>query len=150
MATELSFYLFSLLAKYGIVLIACARPIAPVSLSREPWCLALLGVSKQKVNCYVCKINKIYVTTQFCWKSSLLFYSFNKWITFLLSLWCKTKAILYQVLNKDALKSKILPHLSVAKSGYTLKDYREKVIHNILNMPENRLSMADYCYLCKK
>lgn len=54
-----------------------------------------------------------------------------------------------EVLNKDALKSKILPHLSVAKSGYTLKDYREKVIHNILNMPENKLSMADYCYLCK-
>ena len=54
-----------------------------------------------------------------------------------------------EVLNKDALKSKNLPHLSVAKSGYTLKDYREKIIHNILNMPENRLSMADYCYLCK-
>ena len=57
--------------------------------------------------------------------------------------------LMSEVLHKDTIKPEILPHLSVAKSGYTLNDYREKVIHNILYMPENRLSMADYCNLCK-
>ena len=37
---------------------------------------------------------------------------------------CKTKKntpMMYEVLNKETLKSEILPHLSVAKRGYASK-----------------------------
>ena len=35
---------------------------------------------------------------------------------------------MYEVLNKDTIKSEILPHLSVAKRGYVTKSYLAEAI----------------------
>jgi len=55
---------------------------------------------------------------------------------------------MYEVLDKDTIKSENLPYLSVAKRGYASKGYLAKVIQYILYMPENWLKMADYFCLC--
>ena len=39
---------------------------------------------------------------------------------------------MYEVLGKDAIKSKILPHLSLAKRGYVSKSCLAEVIQYIL------------------
>ena len=51
---------------------------------------------------------------------------------------------MYEVLNKDAMKYEILPHLSVEKRGYVSKGSLTEVIQRILYKPGNWLSMADY------
>ena len=56
--------------------------------------------------------------------------------------------LMYEVLDKDTIKSENLPYLSVAKRGYAPKGYLAKVIQCILYMPENWLQMADYFCLC--
>ena len=55
---------------------------------------------------------------------------------------------MYEVLDKDTIKSENLPYLSVAKRGYAPKGYLAKVIQYILYMPGNWLQMADYFCLC--
>ena len=63
----------------------------------------------------------------------------------------KTKVntpLMYEVLNKDAMKYEILPHLSVEKRGYVSKGNLTEVIQRILYKPGNWLSMADYFCVC--
>ena len=55
---------------------------------------------------------------------------------------------MYEVLNKDAMKYEILPHLSVEKRGYVSKGSLTEVIQRILYKPGNWLSMADYFCVC--
>ena len=51
---------------------------------------------------------------------------------------------MYEVLDKDTIKSEILPCLSVAKRGYVTKSDLTEVIQSNLYKPGNWLSMADY------
>ena len=64
---------------------------------------------------------------------------------------------MYEVLNKDTIKSEILPHLSVAKRGYVTKSYLVEAIQYILYRLKNGLSVAhneekvksvSLCFLC--
>ena len=55
---------------------------------------------------------------------------------------------MYEVLNKDAMKYEILPHLSVEKRGYVSKGNLTEVIQRILYKPGNWLSLADYFCVC--
>ena len=55
---------------------------------------------------------------------------------------------MYEVLNKDAMKYEILPHLSVEKRGYVSKSDPTEVIQSILYKPGNWLLMADYFCVC--
>ena len=54
---------------------------------------------------------------------------------------------MYEVLNKDTMKSEILPYLSVAKRGYVSKSDLTEVIQSNLYKPGNWLSMADDFYV---
>ena len=68
-----------------------------------------------------------------------------------MSLRCKAKTntpLMYEVLNKDAMKYEILPRLSVEKRGYVSKGNLTEVIQRILYKPGNWLSMADYFCVC--
>ena len=49
---------------------------------------------------------------------------------------------MYEVLDKDTIKSEILPHLSVAKRGYVTKSYLAEAIQYILYRLKNGLSVA--------
>ena len=64
---------------------------------------------------------------------------------------------MYEVLDKDTIKSEILPHLSVAKRGYVTKSYLVEAIQYILYRLKNGLSVAhneekvkrtSSCFLC--
>ena len=64
---------------------------------------------------------------------------------------------MYEVLDKDTIKSEIFPHLSVAKRGYVTKSYLAEAIQYILYRLKNGLSVAhneekvksvSLCFLC--
>ena len=51
---------------------------------------------------------------------------------------------MYEVLDKDTIKSEILPYLSVAKRGYVSEGDLAEVIPCVLYMLKAWLSIADY------
>ena len=64
---------------------------------------------------------------------------------------------MYEVLDKDTIKSEILPHLSVEKRGYVTKSYLVEAIQYVLYRLKNGLSVAhneekgksaSFCFLC--
>ena len=50
--------------------------------------------------------------------------------------------LMYEVLDKDTIKSEILPHLSMAKRSYVTKSYLVEAIQYILYRLKNGLSVA--------
>ena len=49
---------------------------------------------------------------------------------------------MYRVLDKDTINMEILPHLSVAKRGYTTKNHLVEIVNAILYKFGNRHSMG--------
>ncbi len=56
--------------------------------------------------------------------------------------------LMYEVLDKDTIKSEFLPCLSVEKRGFVSKSDLTEVVQSNLYKPGNWLSMADYFCVC--